>query len=118
MQLNDYIYWIDANLPPKTVNWLVDEFGVVARHAYSMGFLTTEDHEIFTKAKESSIPVIIVTKDEDFIKWVLQRKSPPKIIWITLGNLSNRALKEVLLNNFKAAVTKLFSPQEHFIEIG
>jgi predicted nuclease of predicted toxin-antitoxin system len=115
MQLNDYIYWIDANLPPQTVEWLKDAFNVTVEHVFSMNLLSAEDNEIFQIAKNSKGNIIIVTKDEDFIDLVLRKKSPPKIIWITAGNLSNRQLKTLLLNNFKTAVITLL--RENFVEI-
>ncbi len=118
MRLNDYIYWIDANLPPNTAEWLKETFKVKAEHVFFMKLLSAEDNEIFQNAKNSKDSIIIITKDEDFVELVLKKKSPPKIIWITAGNLSNKQLKTLLLANFKTAVTKLHSPQEHFVEIG
>jgi predicted nuclease of predicted toxin-antitoxin system len=117
MQLNDYVYWIDANLPPQTVEWLKDTFNVQAEHVFSMNLLSAEDHEIFQLAKISKNNIIVVTKDEDFIELVLKKKTPPKIIWITAGNLSNKQLKSLLLDNFKTAVITLQNPHEHFVEI-
>jgi len=117
MQLNDYVYWIDANLPPQTVEWLRDTFNVKAEHVFSMNLLSADDNEIFQAAKNSKDNIIVITKDEDFIELVLKKKSPPKIIWITAGNLSNKQLKILLLDNFKAAVITLENPREHFVEI-
>lgn len=117
MQLNDYLYWIDANLPPKTVFWLSDAFGVNAEHVFSLNLLTNGDKEIFEKARQSSQQIIIITKDEDFVELVLRKKSPPKVIWITAGNLTNDQLKEILIKNLKQAVIKLQNPNEPFVEI-
>ncbi len=118
MQLSDHTYWIDANLPPKTVEWLRESFDVKAEHVFFMNLLTAEDSEIFKNAQNSKDSIIIITKDEDFIELVLKKKSPPKIIWITVGNLSNKQLKKLLIDNFKAAVIHLQSSQELFVEIG
>ena len=117
MQLNEYVYWIDANLPPQTVAWLSDAFNVKAVHVFSINLLSADDNEIFEIAKNSKENIIIITKDEDFIELVLKKKSPPKIIWITAGNLSNKQLRMLLLDNFKNAIITLHNPREHFVEI-
>lgn len=117
MLLNNYTYWVDANLPPKAVEWLEGAFGVHAKHVFDIDFLTAEDLEIFQKAKDSSQNIIIITKDEDFVDLVLRKKSPPKIIWITAGNISNNELKNILLNNFIVAIEQLQNPDYYFIEI-
>ena len=117
MQLNEFVYWIDANLPPKTAEWLQEDFNVEAKHVFFLDFLSAEDNEIFERAKRSKENIIIITKDEDFIELVIARKSPPKIIWITVGNLSNKQLKKLLADNFKAAVVTLYNPNEHFVEL-
>src|SRR5437763_13344561 len=99
MQLSDYIYWIDANLPPKTTTWLEEAFGVTAKHVLQIDFLAATDNEIFQKAATSNEDIIIITKDEDFVELVLRKKPPPKIVWITAGNLSNDHLKKILLEH-------------------
>src|ERR1035437_186193 len=103
MLLNDFIYWIDANLPPKTVIWLEEAFGVKAKHVFHIDFLTATDEEIFQKAADANENIIIITKDEDFVELVLRKKSPPKIVWITAGNLSNDHLKKILLEHLPEA---------------
>jgi predicted nuclease of predicted toxin-antitoxin system len=118
MQLNDYIYWVDANLPPKSAIWLHHAFGVKATHVSQIDFLTTTDDEIFQKAVGLKDNIIIVTKDEDFVELVLRKKSPPKIVWITAGNLSNDHLKRILLENLPEAIAKLSNPEYYFVEIG
>ena len=118
MLLNDHIYWIDANLPPKTTIWLEEAFGVVAKHVFYMDFLTSADEEIFQKAKDTGQSVIIITKDEDFVELVLRRKPPPKIVWITTGNLSNDHLKKILLEHLPTAIDRFINPDYYFVEIG
>jgi predicted nuclease of predicted toxin-antitoxin system len=117
MLLKKYTYWIDANLPPKTTEWLGIAFGVQARHVFNLQFLTAEDAEIFEHAKKSTEHIIIITKDEDFIDLVLRKKPPPKVIWITAGNLSNTELKKLLLENIETAVEQLQNSEYFFIEI-
>lgn len=117
MPLNDYTYWIDANLPPKTVEWLETTFNVSAKHVFNLDLLSAEDNNIFQQAKDSGANIIILTKDEDFVDLVMRRKPPPKIIWITIGNITNIELKNILLNNFTQAVKLLHDTDNYFIEI-
>ncbi|NVZ07740.1 DUF5615 family PIN-like protein [Allochromatium humboldtianum] len=41
----------------------------------------------------------IVTKDADFEEMTLVRGSPPKVIWLRLGNVSNQMVLETLINH-------------------
>ena len=108
MQLNDFVYWIDANLPYKAVYWLHDNLGVHAEHVYKLGMLSAGDATIYEAALKS---------DEDFVDLTLRHKTYPKIIWITAGNLSNTDLQNILLTHFETAVEKLQNPDHYFIEI-
>ena len=75
-----------------------------------------DDYSIFLKAKEAK-NVVILTKDEDFINWVILKKAPPKIVWITIGNVSNKILFEKVLSSFPAAIAELSSPNTDFIQL-
>ncbi|MBI4646512.1 MAG: DUF5615 family PIN-like protein [Bacteroidia bacterium] len=50
---------------------------------------------------------IIVTKDEDFIDYYLLKRSPPKILLIETGNISNRDLF-IILNKYFSEIIKSF----------
>lgn len=78
--------------------------------------LTTSDEEIFAKAKELK-NIIIITKDEDFADLVLQKKLPPRIIWITIGNVKNAVLNKLIITHFEEGVTKLITSDLGLIEI-
>jgi predicted nuclease of predicted toxin-antitoxin system len=117
MPLNDYVYWIDSNLPPKAAIWLHEAFGVNAIHVMSMNMLSAPDPEIFKKAAQSSEKVILLSKDEDIVNLVLRKKPPPYVIWITTGNLSNIDLKSILLTNLEEAVEYIQNANSPFVEI-
>ena len=78
--------------------------------------LTAADEDIFAKAKEIG-NIIIITKEEEFAELVLQRKYPPRIIWITIGNVTNIVLNKLIVNHFKEAVEKLLASDLGLIEI-
>ncbi len=50
---------------------------------------------------------IVLTKDEDFIGLLKKHKAPPKIIWLTCGNTSNKRLKEILSSKLNEALELL-----------
>ncbi len=117
MQLNNFIYWVDANLPPLGLaTWLHEHFNVQAYHLFNFDMLTTSDEDIFAKAKKLG-NIIIITKDEDFADLVIQRKFPPFIIWITIGNVTNAILNKLIVDNFEEAVEKLLASDLGLIEI-
>ncbi|HWL93631.1 MAG TPA: DUF5615 family PIN-like protein [Phycisphaerae bacterium] len=43
---------------------------------------------------------VIMTKDDDFVDIVTRLGAPPQILWVTCGNVTNRALHQLLLNAF------------------
>ena len=45
---------------------------------------------IWERAREEGF--IIVTKDEDFAQMVWRFGSPPQVMWLRIGNATNRAL--------------------------
>ena len=66
---------------------------------------TYKDQEIFNYARRKN--AIVISKDDDFVTLVNRLKSPPKIIWITCGNTTNKFLKDVFINKFEQALELL-----------
>lgn len=116
MQLSDFEFWIDINLPPKAVGWLKENYNCNGHHFSELNYLTTGDNTIFSDAKKQG-NVIIITKDEDFVNLVLAKKPPPKIIWLTTGNITNKELKIILITRLKEAIAILDNKDNHFVEI-
>lgn len=54
-------------------------------------------------------PVIVMTKDRDFVDLVNRLGTPPQVIWLTCGNTSNPRLKEILNNTLVDALTLIDS---------
>jgi predicted nuclease of predicted toxin-antitoxin system len=54
------------------------------------------DWDIFIHARENHY--VLVTFDEDFYELQLLRGSPPKIIWLRLGNSNNLKIANKLLD--------------------
>ncbi len=66
------------------------------------GLRDATDGAIFDAAREAS--AILVSKDSDFVELVLRHGPPPRLIWLTCGNLSNSALQAVLKSKLRDAV--------------
>jgi len=82
---------VDAQLPPALAGWLREQ-GHQAEHVQDVGLREAEDSPIWNYALEQC--AIILTKDEDFADRVRQSRKTPMIVWLRIGNCSNRALRE------------------------
>ena len=100
-------FWIDFNLPPNMAVWLRDEFNVLAKSFKELNFDTTPDVEVYKIAALQSNIIVITTKDIDFIGYQKIIGAPPKILYISVENISNQNLKKIVFNNF-AEILKLF----------
>ena len=108
--------WLDAQLPPSLAGWISRSFGVNARTLRDLGLRDAEDREIFNAAR-SQADTVIVSKDSDFVDLVLRLGTPPQVLWVTCGNLTNRRLEAVFRELFPEALALLGSG-EAVVEIG
>ncbi len=92
MQHEKPLIWTDTNISPAITKWLNERFNVTAVSFYKLNFHTATDYTIFIKAKEEN--AIFITKDKDYKALISTFKSPPFIIFIKGGNLSNPELKK------------------------
>lgn len=106
--------WIDAQLPPTLANWLNANFEIEAMSLKELGLRDAKDTEIFEAARQSN--TVIMTKDSDFIDLVCRLGTPPQILWLTCGNVTNRNLQKLLDLTFVQALTKL-KQGENIVEI-
>lgn len=83
-------FWIDAQLPPALAAWL-SEAGHEAVHIETLGLREADDSVIWSRALLAD--AIIVTKDEDFAARATRAKTAPTIVWLRIGNTTNRALR-------------------------
>ncbi len=119
--------WVAAQSPPALAGWLTEQFGVEAANLDSVGLGKAQDIEVFQHARRpgnarARIPsrtqthgngfqqewvreriLAPATKDDDFVDSVTRLDPPPQILWGTCGNVTNRALRELLARAFPAA---------------
>ena len=108
------IVWVDAQLPPQVAAWLSETFDIEAKALRDLGMRDATDKDIFSAA--ASANAAILTKDRDFVDMVMILGAPPKVIWLTCGNCTNRHLRTVVLHQFDKAI-KLLESGEDIVEI-
>src|SRR3954467_14183221 len=78
------ILW-DQNLSPKLVNRLADLFPG-STHVQSVGLDCADDDQVWEHSRLNGFA--IVSKDADYNNLSVVRGSPPKVIWLQIGNCS------------------------------
>lgn len=97
--------WIDAQLPPTLAIWLKSNFDLEATALRNLGLRDARDVEIFESARAEN--AIIITKDSDFVDLVCRLGTPPQIVWLTCGNVTNRSLRQLLATTLPDALERL-----------
>lgn len=87
----------DQNLSPKLATRLADLFPDSA-HVQSLGLDAADDNQLWDHAKQNGFA--IVTKDEDFNNLSVVRGSPPKVIWVQLGNCTTAQIEAAFRAHF------------------
>ena len=82
-------FLLDAQLPPALARWL-REVGHEAYPVREVGLREAEDPVIWNYAEAHGL--VLLTKDEDFAMRAQQVQNGPVIVWLRVGNSSNRAL--------------------------
>lgn len=86
-------FLIDAQLPPGLGDTLAS-LGARAEHVTDVGLGVATDRDIWAWAKRAG--AAILTKDQDFAALSRHDPSGPPVIWVRLGNTTNRSLRETL----------------------
>ena len=83
----------DENLSPKLSEILAVDFPE-STHVRNVGMRGAGDGEVWTFAREQRF--VIVSKDTDFRERSFLEGSPPKIIWLDVGNAGTIEIAELL----------------------
>ena len=87
----------DENLSPKLARRLADLFPD-SLHVRDVGLKAADDPSIWDYAKDNDS--MIVSKDADMHDLSLVFGSPPKVIWVRLGNCSTSEVENLLRREF------------------
>jgi len=106
-------FLVDAQLPPALASWLT-EAGHPAKHVEDVGLRNAEDSPIWHYALEHQ--AVLLTKDEDFTGRAKQSRPAPLIVWLRIGNYSNRALR-TWLTPLLPKIAREIERGQRFIEV-
>jgi predicted nuclease of predicted toxin-antitoxin system len=80
---------VDAQLPPALARWLGEQ-GFPATPVREVGLRESDDGSILNFAGSGGWTVI--TKDEDLVTRSIGDPATPAVVWLRLGNCTNRVL--------------------------
>lgn len=107
--------WLDAQLSPLVAAFVTDQLGIPCIPVKDLGLRDATDSEIFKAAKAAD--AVVISKDSDFVDLLHRFGPPPRIIWLTCGNTSNKVLKSVLAVHLKRSLEILSHNEEGLVEI-
>ena len=107
--------WLDAKLPPQLANWIQQTLTINAIALRDLGLRDATDSAIFDAAKKAN--AVLISKDSDFVELVMRHGAPPKLIWLTCGNVSNAALQTLFNARLREAI-QLLEGGETIVELG
>ena len=99
----------DQNLSRKLPRQLADIYPG-SQHGFELNLAEADDDVIWEFAKENGFA--IVSKDADFQQRSLLFGSPPKFIWLRVGNCSTKDLESLLRRSSPIIHTFLIDAQE------
>jgi len=99
----------DQNLSRKLPRRLGDIYPE-SQHVVEVGLEEADDSDIWQYAKEKGLT--IVSKDTDFQQRSLLYGSPPKFIWLRVGNCSTADIEALLRRSSSIVHTFLVNLQE------
>ena len=80
---------VDAQLPPALARWL-GERGCAATPVRELGLRDSDDGSLWNFAITGGWTVL--TKDEDFVARCVGNPAAPAVVWLRIGNCTNRVL--------------------------
>jgi predicted nuclease of predicted toxin-antitoxin system len=95
------LFLVDAQLPLSIAEAL-RQAGYQAIHVIDLGMLEATDRQIWDEAISRS--AVLVTKDRDFSLRRVAGNAGPTILWVRVGNISNRKLIELALRALPAII--------------
>jgi predicted nuclease of predicted toxin-antitoxin system len=105
-------FLVDAQLPPALADWL-RQHGQEAEHVFDRGLTNADDPVIWAYAVQFQL--ILITKDEDFLA-IRVTSGGPAVVWLRIGNATNRALLKWFAPRFPAILAAL-AANEPVVEV-
>jgi predicted nuclease of predicted toxin-antitoxin system len=92
----------NQNLSPRLIDLLFDVYPN-SSHVSRVGLDRAPDEEVWAYTRENGY--LTVTKDADFDELSQVRGSPPKVIWLRLGNCTTNQIEAVLRSRREAVAS-------------
>ena len=106
---------LDAQLLPSIAPWLAQRLQCEVDHLDGSPHAGAPDERIFSVHRLPG--AVIFTKDQDFVELVSRLGPPPQIVWIRIGNSTNRVLRQAFESSL-ANVAALLAAGEAIVELG
>lgn len=107
-------FLFDQNISFRVIQKIKDVYPG-AQHVRDFNLLNVKDCAIWDFARQNTY--CIVTSDADFIDFSMVKGSPPKIIWLRLGNTSTDAIATRLIAEKNRIENFLKDGQTDFLQI-
>ncbi len=117
MQHDQLEFWIDINLPARLAQWIKEEYNIAAKTFVELNYYTASDVEIFQSAALHPNIVVITTKDYDFVTIKNQQGNKPRILYLNIGNVNNKELRQIFDLFFANALKILIETDQPIVEI-
>ena len=105
---------LDHNISHKLVARLADVFpGSSQTRLLNLG--RTNDPQLWLIAKTNDY--IFVTKDRDVAELAVLRGTPPKIIWLRMGNSRSAVIEQALRSNLDRIAGFVSDPERAVLEL-
>jgi predicted nuclease of predicted toxin-antitoxin system len=106
-------FLVDAQLSPALARWL-GEHSLSATPVRELGLRESDDGSIWNFATAGDW--IVITKDEDFVARCVGNPAAPAVVWLRLGNCTNRVLF-AWLEPFLPEILRRLKGGEKLIEV-
>jgi predicted nuclease of predicted toxin-antitoxin system len=105
---------LDQNLSHKLVAQLEDVYPG-STQTRLLNYARAGDPEIWFHARTHDF--VIVTKDNDFVELAVLRGSPPKVVWLRIGNCSTGAVERLLRTHLVEIRELVADPDRAVLEL-
>lgn len=106
---------LDENIAARLVEALADRYPG-SLHVAHLGLAAAPDRAIWEYARDHNL--VLVSKDQDFLRFSVLYGPPPKVIWLRLGNCSTDEIIQ-LLNRRQSEIESFITDAEAgFLAIG
>ena len=101
-------FLLDQNLSPRLVISLTKDYPDIT-HVQLLGLDRATDTQLWEFAKKEDF--VIVSKDNDFVDFSELFGSPPKVVWLQIGNCVTSDVEQLLIY-YKSQILQFFNNKD------